>query len=72
MSLIPYFLATTISKAKMMPVTQVSVEKASIKKASPNTLFDEGASNTKFIDAAVAISSIETKTFRRLCFVNSP
>jgi hypothetical protein len=40
------------------------VEKASIRKASPTALFNEEASKMKFIDAAVAISSIDTRIFR--------
>jgi hypothetical protein len=48
-----------------MPVTHVSVEKASIKKASPIALFNEEASKTKFIDAAFAISSMDISTFNR-------
>ena len=61
----PEIISIMSEKAKTMPVTHVSVEKASIKKASPIALFNEEASKTKFIDAAVAISSIDINTFKR-------
>jgi hypothetical protein len=69
MSLVPYFFDTITSRAKMTALTQVSVEKAKIKNASPTPLLVEDASITKLRVAAVAINSIETtqKTVNAYC-----
>jgi hypothetical protein len=65
MSLVPYFFVTITSRAKMTALTQVSVEKAKIRNASPTPLLAGEASITKLRVAAVATSSIEMNTFSK-------
>ncbi len=64
MSLVPYFLVTITSKAKITALTAVSVENASIRNAWLKPELAAGESITKFRVAAVAISSMLTKTLR--------